>query len=148
MGDPVDRNEFETLRDLPGKQIDGDIRFSQQRQTSPFYTADVPLANSAGQELRVHMRCNPETGSKTINITAVGVGPICRLDVGGPEHPGAGREHKHALKTARCPEQNLHRDVTPRPELTGSSFRHVFEDFCQRAGITHMGTLYPPDEDP
>jgi len=143
----MDRTEFEALRDLPGKRIEGEIRLIRSKQTSPHLTAEVAIENSAGQELRMNMRYNPETGGSTLNVSVVGVGPICRLDVDAHDHPPAGRQHKHALQRETCsnPGQNLRHGVAARPDLAGASFRRVFEEFCRIAGITHVGTLVDPE---
>ena len=82
-------------------------------------------------------------GSKTFNVVFIGLGPICRLDVDGTAHRPAGRSHKHALATPRCPDQNL-RQVTDRPDLSGSSLRAVFEAFCAMAQIEHLGAFEEP----
>ncbi|MEI8254127.1 MAG: hypothetical protein WCJ30_00475 [Deltaproteobacteria bacterium] len=135
----MNRNEFEALRNLPDKLIKGDIRFGKSKQTSPSVIAEMTIETSGGQDLKMQLRYNGDTASKTINVTAVGIGPICRLDVDGTEHPPAGRNHKHSVQTERCPDRNLPDNVTPRADLAGMSFRHVFGDFCLKAGITHEG---------
>lgn len=78
------RNEFEALRNLPDKLIKGDIRFGKSKQTSPSLIAELTIESSGGQDLRMQLRYNADTATKTINVTAIGIGPICRLDVDGP----------------------------------------------------------------
>jgi hypothetical protein len=140
----VDRKDFETLRDMPDKVIRGDIRLVQRRQTHPAMVAEIEIHNSSSTALKLNITYNPEIGSKTFNVTAVGIGPICRLDVDGPAHRPAGRSHKHSVQTDRCPERSLPDGVIDRPDLAGRSVIELFSIFCQMAHIAHEGTFYPP----
>jgi hypothetical protein len=141
----VNRTEFETLRDIPGKIIRGDIRFSRRQATSPALVADgIVIENVGGVELRLNITVNPEVGSKTFNVHVPGMGPICRLDVDGPAHPPAGRSHKHALQSDRCPDRNLRDGVTDRPELSGKPIRALFDEFCKLGDISHEGSFETP----
>ena len=141
----MDRAEFEALRSIPGKVIHGDIRLSARRQTQPALVADnILIENATSIVLRLNVSYNPETDAKTFNVTAVGIGPICRLDVDGPAHRPAGRSHKHSLQTERCPERNLPDGVQDRPELAGKAIGELFAIFCKMAHITHEGTFVPP----
>lgn len=138
----MDRTEFEALRDLPAKMIEGDVRLAVNPRTDPVLTADdIPIVNAANVELILNATYLPRRKALKINVHARGLGPICRLEVNGQEHPGATRTHKHALKTPRCPAQNLHTDVKARPELRGKSLRDVWRIFCDQASITHRGAL-------
>lgn len=75
---------FEALRDLPEKKISEDIRFSRRQALAPVLCADgIRIRNSAGIELLLSITCNPLVGSKSFNVHAPGIGPICRLDVDG-----------------------------------------------------------------
>lgn len=129
---------------MPNKVIRGDIRFVQRRQMHPAVVAEIEIQSSSGTALKLNISYNPEVGSKTFNVTAVGIGPICRLDVDGPAHRPAGRSHKHSVQTNRCPERGLPDGVIDRPELAGKSITDLFSIFCQMANITHEGTFYPP----
>jgi hypothetical protein len=141
----VDRQDFEALRDIPDKVIRGDIRLVQRRQTLPAMVADnVEIENSSGTVLKLNISYNPEVGSKTFNVTAAGIGPICRLDVDGPAHRPAGRSHKHSVQTDRCPDRNLPDGVIERADLAGKSVADLFAIFCQIANITHEGTFHSP----
>ncbi len=102
------------------------------------------IENDSAVALRLNINYNPEVGSKTFNVTAGGVGPICRLDVDGPAHRPAGRSHKHSLQTDRCPERNLPDNVDDRADLAGKTIAELFAIFCQMADITHQGTFFPP----
>ncbi|HXJ22691.1 MAG TPA: hypothetical protein VMT03_20910 [Polyangia bacterium] len=90
----MDRSDFERLRDLPGKVIRADIKFSQRKQAAGFFADAIEVENSLGISLKLNVRFDPEIGSKTVSVVAMGVGPICRLDVDGPPHRPAGRSHK------------------------------------------------------
>jgi hypothetical protein len=140
----VDRKDFEALRGMPGKVIRGDIRLVQRRQTHPAMIAEVAIENSSHTALKLNISYNPEVGSKTFNVTAIGIGPICRLDVDGPAHRPAGRSHKHSLQTDRCPDRSLPDGVIDRPDLAGKTVVDLFAIFCQMADITHEGTFYLP----
>ena len=142
----MNRSEFEALRDLQGKVIRGDIKFSKKQALAPLLVAeDVVIENTAGVELRMAIHTNPQTGGKTVNVHIPGTGPICRLDVDGTAHGAAGRTHKHSLQTERCPDRNLPDAVVARPEFAGLQPREVFARFCEIAGIVHEGTFHDPD---
>jgi hypothetical protein len=141
----VTRAEFERLRDMPGKVIVGDIRLQEQRQTKPLLRAeDVRIANEANADLRLALTYNPLTGSKSINVLVPGLGAVCRLDVDGPEHPPAGRSHKHSLRSEECPRRNLPSAVA-WDGPSGATMGEVFGDFCRRANITHQGEFHCPE---
>lgn len=141
----MDRKDFEALRALPEKIIRVDIRFVQRKQTLPALVAEnIEIENLGGIALRLNINFNPEVGSKTFNVFASGVGPICRLDVDGPMHRPAGRSHKHSLQAERCPDRNLPDGVLDRPDLSGKTVGELFEIFCTMAKIEHVGTFYPP----
>jgi len=144
----VDRTQFEALRDLPGKVIRGDMRFAKGRATAPVLTIDgVVIENQGGIDLRLNISFNPVTGAKSFNVHVPGLGPICRLDVDGPAHRPAGRSHKHALTSERCPDRNLPDRVADRPDLSGRSLADLFAEFCSMGGIEHQGTLIGPDSE-
>lgn len=143
----MNRQEFEAVRDIPGKVIRGDIRFAQRQATAPALVAEnVVIENDAGVELRLNINLNPKVGSKTFNVVVQGLGPICRLDVDGTVHRPAGRSHKHSLQTERCPDRNLSDGVVDRAELSGKSVAELFDVFCQMAQISHQGQLIVPKE--
>ncbi len=141
----MDRKDFESLRDIPDKVIRGDIRFVQRRQTHPaMFAENIEIQSSSGAALRLNISYNPEAGAKTFNVTAAGVGPICRLDVDGLAHRPAGRSHKHSVQTHRCPDRNLPDGVVDRADLDGKPMAELFAIFCQMANITHEGTFHSP----
>lgn len=144
----MNRTEFETLRDLPGKRIVGDIRFSRRRTTQPNLLAeDIRIENSAGEDLRMIIGHNPEVGSTTINVYIPGTGPICRLDVNGPKHRPAGRSHKHSVQSERCPDRNLPDGVLDRSELSDSKIAEIFTTFCSQAKIELSGEFHLSQEE-
>ena len=141
----MNRDEFEALRDIPGKEIRENIRFAKKLVTAPALVAEVSISNALGADLRLNITFNPEVGSKTFNVHAPKVGPICRLDVDGAPHRPAGRSHQHALQTPACPDENLPR-VDDRPDLSGKSLRALFDVFCKLGNIQHIGSFESPDE--
>lgn len=143
----MDRTTFEALRDMAGKTISADIRFARRQALAPALFAEgIPIENTGGVDLLLSITFNPVVGSKTFNVHAPGMGPICRLDVDGPPHRPAGRSHKHSLQGERCPDRNLPDGVTDRPDLAGKSVREVFDEFCRIAGISHTGQFESPDQ--
>lgn len=145
----MDRTEFEALRDLRAKTIEGDVCLALSPRTEPLLTADdIAIRNSVGVDLLLNATYLPRRKAFKINVHVRGIGPICRVEVNGPEHPGATRTHKHALKTSRCPGRNLHHDVQARPDLKGQSLRDVWRRFCDAAAITHRGELICEGIDP
>jgi hypothetical protein len=135
----MDRREFEELRNLPGKIISDDIVFGLQAHTSPVMTFEgVSMGNDLGLDVVVNGAHNPAIPATKFNFVLRGVGPICRLEVGGPPHGHTGKQHKHELKEETCPGRNLPHAV-PRSDLDGKSVREVWTDLCRRAGITHTG---------
>ena len=137
----MDRGEFEVLRDLPNKEIHGDIVLKRANNSDYLEAEKVLIGNALKVEALMTVRWNPETDAKTINVHVVGVGPICRLDVDGQVHPPAGRHHKHSLVLSSCPETNLKRGVHDRDDLAGKSIEEVFKEFCRISSIEHNGKL-------
>lgn len=142
----MDRNEFEALRDLPGKTIAEDIVLQETKDNHPLYTARVTIRNDIGIDARLQITWNYETDAKSLNVWIPGVGPICRLDVDGPPHKPYGRCHKHSLKLPDCSSNviNLSRDIIDRNDLSSKSIKEVFTDFCQKACIEHHGEFHVP----
>ena len=105
-----------------------------------------PIENTSGYDVRLNIRYNIEVESKTFAVDVRGVGPICRLDVDGHNHPPVGRHHKHALQTEKCTNRNLPDGVTDYSHLAGQSLRACFAEFCRLGGISHEGQLNAPDE--
>ena len=142
----MNRTEFEALRDIPGKVIRQDIRFSKRQATAPAVAAEgIAITNAGSVELRLNITFNAEVGSKTFNVHVPGVGPICRLDVDGTPHRPAGRSHKHALQSERCPDRNLPDGVVDRADLSGKSVRELFDVFCAIGNIEYIGAFESPD---
>lgn len=94
----------------------------------------------------MNINFNPETGAKGINVTLVGEGPICRLDVDGPRHGDAGRSHKHSVQDESSVRRGLRDGVLARADLSGKSLQEIFEDFCVAANIVHEGLFEAPDD--
>jgi hypothetical protein len=142
----MERDDFEILRDLPGKRISTEVRFRRQRETSPLVRAEgLRIENAAGVNVVLDISWNPVRGSRSFNVSVAGVGPICRLDADGPPHHPAGGTHKHSLQQARCPSRNLPDGVVDRPDLAGLGLRELFDAFCRMAKIEFAGTFVPPD---
>ena len=110
----MNRTEFEALRDIPGKVIRQDIRFSKRQATAPAVAAEGIAITNAGS-------------------------------VDGTPHRPAGRSHKHALQSERCPDRNLPDGVVDRADLSGKSVRELFDVFCAIGNIEYIGAFESPD---
>jgi len=138
----MNRQEFEKLRDFPGKRITADIVLRSKRDRNGVYmSGPIPIELDYAVKADVYIELNTETGAKTINVRVAGIGPICRLEVDGRVHRPAGRSHKHAIKTPECPAKNLPVDVLDRPDLAGSPLSGVFAEFCRMAHIEYVGGI-------
>lgn len=139
----MDRAEFEKLRDMTDKHIHSDILLKPKSKLSPVYASGpIQINDGAGTSLALmYIEFNAQIDSKTINVMAAGVGPICRLEVDARVHQQVGRSHKHALQTRDCPLKNLNRDVSARPDLAGRPMESVFAEFCRMAHIQHHGKI-------
>lgn len=140
----MNRQEFEQLRDLPGKRITADIVFSSHSKAGPNRVFEqVQVENSLELDVVLNGTYKPDIPSITFNFVIRGVGPICRIDVNGTIHGAAGRTHKHDLQRDSDPRTNLP-DVVPRPDLVGKSPREVWEILCKQAGMIHTGNFVDP----
>jgi hypothetical protein len=94
----MNRAEFEQLRDLPDKRINGNVSFSLPKGSRPLHIL-TPLAvnNSLGVDLVLQGSYNAEIRKLTIQFLVRGIGPICRFCINGRLHKALGRTHKHDL---------------------------------------------------
>lgn len=124
----------------PGKRIIEPVALVPDASQPRKLVAQAMIRAGDGREAIIYIRFDTRTFSKTINVVVSGVGPICRLDVDGARHRTVGRNHKHDLRTVKCPERNLPEAVA-RPELSGQSIEDVFSAFCREFGIRNAGLL-------
>jgi hypothetical protein len=136
------RAEFQALLRSPGKRISEPVELAPHASQPRKLVAQATIRDVYGREAVMHVTFDTRTLSKTINVVVNGVGPICRLDVDGARHRTEGRNHKHDLRTERCPERNLPEAVAC-PELSGQSIEDVFIAFCLEAGILNAGLNNP-----
>jgi hypothetical protein len=143
--DPVDRDEFELLRDLPNKEVTQDIVFRKDKNLPPgvFRTDQVRVENALDYNVVVEAHFTPLTGATVFNFFLEGTGPICRFEVNSTIHGDAGRTHKHDLRTPRCPSQNLP-NALARPDFEGLTSRELWGLICRHARIIHTGQLELP----
>jgi hypothetical protein len=142
---PMNRNEFEQLRNLPGKRITGDIVFTAPRDGKPNLVFDqVVVANDLQWDVLLNGTYKPGIPAVSFNFVIRGLGPVCRIEVNGPIHGDAGRTHKHDLRSADDPRLNLPNAVA-RTDLEGRSAREVWEMLYQQANIIHEGTFHDPE---
>lgn len=140
----MNRQEFEELRELPGKVIEDDIRFVAKRAASPILIAEANIKNDRNIDAKLTITFNPEIDAVSFNVST-SAGPICRLDMRGHNHPPVGRNHKHALQNERCPDRNLPDQVGDFSKVSHLDLRGLFDYFLSMAKIEHVGTLIPPD---
>ena len=137
----MNRAEFEALRDLPGKRIDGSVVLTQRRETSPLLVAENSVVDTSyGVDAKITVTYNPETDSKVVNVHIPG-GPICRLCVDANMHIPCGRNHKHSLQTESCSRRNLPDGAVDRPDLAGKTLAEVFRIFCEISQIDFGGEV-------
>jgi hypothetical protein len=139
----MDRAEFETLRDLPHKQVVDDITFTPKNATTLVFQ-DVPVANALGLDLVLNGSFKPDIPAVKYNFSIKGVGPICRVDVNGSIHGTEGRTHKHDLQTDSCPRKNLP-TAKARPDLERLTALQVWQKVCAMANIQHTGRFEEPE---
>ena len=144
------RDEYKDLRKSP-KTIEADIEYARYDEESKLWVFEgVEVENQLGHTIVLNGRFDHRTGEITFNVVlkskvAKEGGPICRLDVNGTIHPGAGRTHKHDLLDPTCARRNLPH-ATERPDLASKTLFEVWDDFCKRAKIDHRGKFIPPPE--
>jgi hypothetical protein len=140
----MNRQEFESLRDLPNKTIEGDIVFTQPRDTPiVFVAAKIPIISTASVRAYLDIRYVTETDYCCFNVTIEGTGQVCRLEHNANNHGKAGRDHKHSLQTEECPMRNLpHADDFAG--LQDKTPKEIFKIFCKAASINHQGSFHEP----
>ncbi len=140
----MNRQEFESLRDLPNKTIEGDIVFTQPRDAALVFTAaKIPIISTVSVKAYLDIRYINVTDYCCFNVTIEGTGQVCRLEHNAKNHGKAGRDHKHSLQTEQCPMRDL-----PHAQdfagLEGKTPKEVFKIFCKAANINHRGTFHEP----
>ena len=138
---PVNRNEFETLRNLPNKTIECDIVLQLSKiHTTSKRAEDIVVTNSLGLSITLDVTEKPDIPSYTFNFSAAGVGPICRLDINGTTHGSAGRTHKHELHHDNDPGKNLP-TAHALPNLENATLETAWRWLCTQAQIHHDGNI-------
>ena len=140
----MNRAEFETIRDLPGKAIRDDIAFIASKNTNPVMVFDgVAIENALGVDLVVNGHYHPKFGAVTYNFVDRSAGAICRVDVNGQVHKPAGRTHKHSVKSETDVRKHLP-NADAAPHYVGKTPREIWEMICAAANITHHGRFIDP----
>jgi hypothetical protein len=142
----MNRQEFEQLRDLPGKRITADIEFIANKSASPNLTFDsIRVENELGLDVFVNGTYKPGIPAFTFNFRVGQLGPICRVSVNNMHHKGIGRTHKNDLQDEADPRLNLPTAIA-RPDLEGKSVEEVWRILCRQALIEHSGKFIVPTE--
>ena len=88
----MDRVDFEKLRDLPDKIINGNIILRPKKDRIGVYIMDdIVIENSLNTDARLKVEWMEETDAKCINVHIKGLGAICRLEVDSKAHRPCGR---------------------------------------------------------
>jgi len=141
----MDRDEFENLRNLPDKKIVDDIKFVEKPFRKPaMYCSDVRIHHTGEAGLKLDMTYNPAADSININVTSMGEGPICRLDVRSNKHGDAGRTHKHELTTNKDIANNLPNAQAMPNTIEAMTPQQAFLEFCRLANIVFEGDFIDP----
>lgn len=137
----MNRNEFEALRSLPGKYLDGDVVFSRPKNChGPFSLNEMRLHNTLNEPIKLTGHYDPRVPKFTFNFVREGTGPICRLDVNGTVHKDVGRNHKHELRKESDPAANLP-TAYKRDDLASLSMEDAWRQLCKEANIVHNGNI-------
>ena len=138
------RQEFQTLRDLPGKRIASDIVFKPASSgSSNLIFENVAVENEHGWDVIVNGTFKPGIPTVTYNFYVRSEGPICRVCVNGTSHAPGGRTHKHELRQESDQRQNLP-TVIARPDLQGLSPKEIWDRLLDEAKIEHTGNFTNP----
>ena|ERR1044072_7177297 len=142
----MNRQEFETIRDLPDKVITADIEFMPSKGISTSLVfRGIQVENSLGYQIELIGYYKPAIPALVFNFVVEGVGPICRLCVNNTAHGNEGRTHKHSLKEETCPDDNLPFAVARNEfDLSAQTVNDIWTKFCLEANILHTGTLKEP----
>lgn len=137
--------EFEELRKLPDKRIEGDITFIRIKEAkSFFYFEKIPVINRFKWNLVLNGKFWPEIPSYGFNFSIVDVGPICRLEVNSNEHGNSGRTHKHEFTKESDSRNNLPTAFS-RKDFETLEILEAWKKLCEEAKITHTGSLILPE---
>lgn len=142
----MNRQEFESLRDLPNKTIVADIEFQPNQGIATSLTfRGVKVDNALGYDIELIGFYKPAIPAVVFTFVVGGVGPICRLCVNNTVHGDEGRTHKHSLKEETCPKDNLPHAVARGDfDLNSQTVQDIWDRFCAEANIIHSGTLAEP----
>lgn len=129
----ADKSIVEEIRFTPSKQCEGVFEFERVQLLVP-----VP------SDYLVHGSYSCLTGAVTYHFWIEGLGPVVRYCMGGPEHGGAGRFHRHCMRNLQDIRRNLPY-AESRAEMTGWSARQIWEQICSEGNITHSERFYEPE---
>lgn len=142
----MNRTQFEQLRDLPEKVIEGDIVFLPSKNISTIFESErIEVENALGIALVLNCTYIPDISRLKFNFHVQGVGAICRIEVNGVVHGDAGRTHKHHLVKETCPRKNLpEADARPDLDALAHSPKAIWDKVCEQANIVHLGEFKEP----
>lgn len=141
----MNRFEFEMLRNVPDKTINGNLVFAVKKDSgsSNLVFDNIKVENSLNYELFLNATYKPDIPSVTFNFIIKNVGPICRVCVNGMIHKNVGRTHKHDLQNDSDPRNNLPEAIA-RNDLSGRKPSEIWQIICVQANIVHNGSLIFP----
>jgi hypothetical protein len=131
------------------KVIEDDIEFRPFEDNSELWVFDgVLVTNDLGHKILLNGAYDSRTKYIKFNFVLKRLGrqesgPICRLEIRGKIHPGAGRTHKQDVQGPKCIHDNLPHAVA-RPDYEACDLRDAWDRLCQQANITHAGQFREP----
>lgn len=142
----MNKNEFEELRKLPDKFIEGDIIFIKTKDTKSYlFFEKIPVINRFRWNLLLNGKFWPDIPSYGFNFSIVDVGPICRLEVNSNIHKDTGRTHKHEFTKESDSRNNLPTAIK-REDFESLTIIEAWNKLCKEANIIHKGKLIIPKE--
>jgi hypothetical protein len=141
----MNRLEFENLRNLPGKRIEGDIIFSRTKDTRSYLSFEkIQVINQFKWNILLNGKYWNDIPTYIFNFSIVDVGPICRIEVNSNEHYDSGRTHKHEFTKESDCRNNLPTAYN-RKDFEDLEILDGWEKLCKEAKILHDGKFIFPE---
>lgn len=140
-------DEFEQLRDLPGKVVTGDLEFLKTSNPDVF-RCEMVLGSFQGHEVRLTASYYDHIPAVTFNFRVTGFKAVCRYCVNNTAHIDhvtgkKVRTHKHSPESDYCFRNNLPR-ARERTDLDITDFadvQNIWDVICKDANILHSGKV-------
>ena len=142
---PMTSVEFEVLLADETKQIDGDLRWSDDEDHSPAVQFRTDVQSKAGYPIFVNGRFNRLAETLSFTLIHRGTGRIYGLDLGADHHNPTcelvGEKHKH-----RWTDSHGDKVAYAPSDITAGATDPIdaWQQFCREAKIRHVGVLHDP----